>query len=54
MLMGYDGLWQNTNAMYAHGTKPRRTQMSGRKSEYFSEDGLLASEMAEAEVKAAY
>ena len=53
-LMGNDGLWLNTNAMYAPGSNTHRTPMSGRNSEYFSEDGLLASAMATAEVKAAY
>ena len=52
-MMGNDSLWLNTNAMYAPGVDTHRTPMSGRNSEYYSEDSVLSSEMGTAQIVAA-
>lgn len=49
-MMGNDSLWLNTNAMYAPGVNTHRTPMSGRNSEYYSEDSVLASEIGTAQI----
>lgn len=49
-MMGNDCLWLNTHAMYAPGVNTHRTPMSGRNSEYYSEDSVLASAMGSAQV----
>lgn len=53
-MMGNDALWLNTTAIYGPGDNIHRTPMSGRNSEYFSEDSVLAGEMAYYEVGGAY
>lgn len=49
-MFGNDSLWLNTNAVWAPGNDIHRTPMSGRNSEYFSEDSVLAALMCKAVV----
>lgn len=49
-MMGNDSLWLNTNAVWAPGCNTHRTPMSGRNSEYFSEDSVLTALFAEREI----
>ncbi len=52
-IMGNDGLHLKVSALWAPGCNIHRTPMSGRNSEYFSEDGVLTSLIAQAEVEGA-
>ena len=41
-LFGNEGLWTTYNAVWGPGSNIHRTAMSGRNSEYYSEDGVLS------------
>jgi beta-glucosidase len=45
-MYGNDALYTDTAALWAPGCNTHRTPMSGRNSEYFSEDSVLTSVMA--------
>ena len=49
--LGEDNLACGFTFLYAPGNNCHRTPFSGRNGEYFSEDGILANYMCEAEVK---
>ena len=49
--LGEDNLACGFTFLYAPGNNIHRTAFSGRNGEYFSEDGILANYMCEAEVK---
>lgn len=41
-MFGNEGLWTTYNAVWGPGSNIHRTAMSGRNSEYYSEDGVLS------------
>lgn len=49
-MFGNDALFLNTHAVWAPGCNIHRVPMSGRNSEYFSEDSILTAVMAEQQV----
>lgn len=51
-IVGNDCLAANVAVLYGPGANTHRTPYGGRNFEYYSEDGVLASKIAEAEVKA--